>query len=373
MHFFVIIIAVAVAVVLAIWVSTTVGHCSLRISHPRSHVLLWQMPSYLPDTRAGSEIMAHRINSFLKERMPLMNIVVAVTKVAPSVRMYENVHVVQWTDELVRSFSPMLVLTQYDVGDRAKGFTRCGVEVLEMIHTPHFAKHFVSWVRRCRDRTSRRLLRVVYNTEWLRTKFPVKSMQSRVLHPPVDFRLYPRADSGDSVLLFNCSKEKGGDTFVAIAKRMPQYTFIGVLGAYGVQIKCLQQPNLQYVDCCSDIRPLLQRARVVVMPSTEESYGMVAVEAMASGVPVVCSDTDGLRESCGEAATIVKDRSDVDEWCRAIDKLFSDQEHHASSSDASLRRAKMLDPLPRLASFADWILSGRCLCDAPDRPDTDCH
>jgi hypothetical protein len=38
------------------------------------------------------------------------------------------------------------------------------------------------------------------------------------------------------------------------------------------------------------------------MPSHYESWGMVASEAMASGIPVICSDTPGLRENCGDAA-----------------------------------------------------------------------
>lgn len=43
-------------------------------------------------------------------------------------------------------------------------------------------------------------------------------------------------------------------------------------------------------------------ATVFAFPSLYEGFGIPALEAMAHGAPVVCSDTDALREVCGEAA-----------------------------------------------------------------------
>lgn len=44
--------------------------------------------------------------------------------------------------------------------------------------------------------------------------------------------------------------------------------------------------------------PLMSQADVVVLPSREEGFGLVAVEAAVVGVPFVGSDTGGLREVC---------------------------------------------------------------------------
>ncbi|WP_262928542.1 glycosyltransferase family 4 protein [Streptomyces sp. CBMA152] len=45
------------------------------------------------------------------------------------------------------------------------------------------------------------------------------------------------------------------------------------------------------------------RSRVILMPSLYESWGRVAVEAFASGIPVIAHTTPGLVESMGEAGS----------------------------------------------------------------------
>jgi glycosyltransferase involved in cell wall biosynthesis len=50
----------------------------------------------------------------------------------------------------------------------------------------------------------------------------------------------------------------------------------------------------------ADVRPVLGAADALVMPSEYEGFGMVALEAMASGVPLVSTDVGGLREFLGE-------------------------------------------------------------------------
>ena len=46
-------------------------------------------------------------------------------------------------------------------------------------------------------------------------------------------------------------------------------------------------------------------ADVLVMPSHYESFGMVALEAMACGTPVVVSDVGGLQELAAQAVAVL--------------------------------------------------------------------
>jgi len=54
--------------------------------------------------------------------------------------------------------------------------------------------------------------------------------------------------------------------------------------------------KVEFIGVVPRIAPLVQAANLLLLPSETESFGLVALEAMASGVPVVASDVGGLPE-----------------------------------------------------------------------------
>lgn len=62
--------------------------------------------------------------------------------------------------------------------------------------------------------------------------------------------------------------------------------------------------TLGYLDE-ADLRCVVAGAVGLVLPSREEGFGLPVLEAMATGVPVVCSDLPALREVTGGLATLV--------------------------------------------------------------------
>ena len=57
-----------------------------------------------------------------------------------------------------------------------------------------------------------------------------------------------------------------------------------------------------------ELRALLQRTGCVVIPSLYEPFGLVALEAMASGCPCIVADTGGLREVASTRVLIAAGR-----------------------------------------------------------------
>ncbi|MGH3944800.1 MAG: glycosyltransferase family 4 protein [Pseudonocardiaceae bacterium] len=55
----------------------------------------------------------------------------------------------------------------------------------------------------------------------------------------------------------------------------------------------------------ADLRCVVAGAAALVLPSRDEGFGLPVLEAMATGVPVVCSDLPALREIAGGLATLV--------------------------------------------------------------------
>jgi glycosyltransferase involved in cell wall biosynthesis len=64
-------------------------------------------------------------------------------------------------------------------------------------------------------------------------------------------------------------------------------------------------------------------AAAFAYPSLVEGFGMPVLEAMASGLAVVASDAEAVREVAGDAAVIVPARS-PQAWARALDRVLGD-------------------------------------------------
>ncbi|OGY27987.1 MAG: hypothetical protein A3F33_00550 [Candidatus Woykebacteria bacterium RIFCSPHIGHO2_12_FULL_43_10] len=75
----------------------------------------------------------------------------------------------------------------------------------------------------------------------------------------------------------------------------------------------------------ADLAILYRRAEAYVFPSLSEGFGLPAIEAMASGLPVVCSNIPVLKEVCGEAA-LYFDPYDAESIARAVNKVIEDQD-----------------------------------------------
>lgn len=185
----------------------------------------------------------------------------------------------------------------------------------------------------------------IYNTDWIKEKFESRGTPTPgvVLHPAVNPDDYRVDNSGGNyITLVNLSKgnsevtyDKGWRTFFELARRNPDEAFLGVRGAYGDQA-FEDLPNVTYMDHTEDIREAFKKSRVCVVPSRYESFGRVAVEAAASGIPSICTKTDGTVEAMGPAA-LYQEFDDFDGWQGALDLTLNN--YDGSSQMARERSA----------------------------------
>ena len=84
------------------------------------------------------------------------------------------------------------------------------------------------------------------------------------------------------------------------------------------------------------------QASIAIVPSLYEGFGLPAAEAMACGLPLICSDGGALPEVVGNAARLVRAGS-VEDLQQALTELLSDK--HACDQLGAQGRAHILQQL----------------------------
>lgn len=88
-----------------------------------------------------------------------------------------------------------------------------------------------------------------------------------------------------------------------------------------------------------DLAVLYQAAEAYVFPTLSEGFGIPALEAMASKLPVVCSDIPVLREVCGDNAMYF-DPLNVQDIAQKINLVISDKKVKSRLVEEGLERAR---------------------------------
>lgn len=79
----------------------------------------------------------------------------------------------------------------------------------------------------------------------------------------------------------------------------------------------------------------------IVIPSRNEAFGVVALEAMIMGVPVIASSAGGLPEVVGKSSIIVKNNKYfVEELSKAMDKIYYNSELREKISFLEIKQAQ---------------------------------
>lgn len=202
------------------------------------------------------------------------------------------------------------------------------------------------------------------------------SGQSTVLRPPTfvaDFR----PCFGWNVTQVNLSRLKGAAMFWELARRQPNVEFLGVVGGWGEQsnsrgkdfpphralsgLNRLKPSNVQIVAGTSEmLLNVYSRTKVLIVPTgwvsdrqIGESWGLVAAEALACGIPVVATRSPGMEELLGDAGTLLP-HDDVDAWEEAIVRLMN-VDLWQQESRKSLARAEQLDPTHELLAVETML------------------
>ena len=165
----------------------------------------------------------------------------------------------------------------------------------------------------------------------LRRQFPYCASRLEVVYPGVDPEFRPAGeeaiqrirqglDCPDGYVFFAGTLEPRKnvavllDAWEAIKRADPEAPRLVLAGPYGWRsralvrrIQSLEPLGLKHLGHVERSRlvELFQAARVFVLPSLYEGFGLPAAEAMACGVPTIASDSSSLPEVVGDAGILV--------------------------------------------------------------------
>jgi N-acetyl-alpha-D-glucosaminyl L-malate synthase BshA len=103
------------------------------------------------------------------------------------------------------------------------------------------------------------------------------------------------------------------------------------------------EPSVSFLGKIENVAPLLAAADIFLLPSDTESFGLGALEALASGVPVICTRVGGLPEVVRDGETgFLCEVGDVDGMARGALSLLRDRDRwdrmsHLGAEDARTR------------------------------------
>lgn len=144
--------------------------------------------------------------------------------------------------------------------------------------------------------------------------------------------IQPRKNLEGLMRAWHQIKDKFKDTWLIVA---------GEWGRVFRSVKFFAEERIRFLNYVADenLPSLYANAKLFVLPSFDEGFGLPALEAMARGTPVIVSDGGALPETVGDAGFIFS-LEEPDSLAQAIEKCLSDETLRASLIEKGLARAK---------------------------------
>lgn len=151
---------------------------------------------------------------------------------------------------------------------------------------------------------------------------------------------------------FQWGKEKGLDVFVDISRRLSNNYQIVLVGINNKIKKELPENiiSISRTNSQTELAQIYSAADVFVNPTRQEVLGMVNIEALACGTPVVTFNTGGSPETIDVSCGIVVPKNDIQVLIEAICRVC---EENTFSSLACVKRAQQFNFRKKFEEYID--------------------
>jgi glycosyltransferase involved in cell wall biosynthesis len=190
-------------------------------------------------------------------------------------------------------------------------------------HPEWYSRGYAAWHRLVLPRIARHARLVITVSEFSRGEIEeTLGVSATVIPNGVDERFRPSSDKGEYALVLGTRIARKnlaalGTAAAALRERGVELVAAGSGRSY-MRAEDTEIRALGYVPD-DELPSLYARARVLLMPSLYEGFGLPVLEAMASGTPVVAANRGALPETCGDAALVVEPEEFAEAAIEALD------------------------------------------------------
>ncbi len=194
-------------------------------------------------------------------------------------------------------------------------------------------------------------------SQWLISQHPIITINNGVpislfsSAKEVDYRAEFNIPTNAKIVLMvgRFDSEKDHATLIRAFSKLAMFVHLLLVGGGYLMENCKQlvktlniQDRVHFLGLRKDVPNIIKAADVCTITSLWEGFGLVALEYMAAGKPVVASDVSGLNGLVGGAGVLFPAGNDV-LLAKEISQLLVDKEYYKRIANLCLNRSKLYD------------------------------
>ncbi len=155
----------------------------------------------------------------------------------------------------------------------------------------------------------------------------VEESKVKVIYAGISFSLKNEKEEKERRVVYIGSlvKQKGVDILLKAFKDIDAELFIVGNGKERDNLEKIAGKKVYFLGEMENLDKIFSKASVLVLPSREEGFGLVLLEAMSRGIPVVATRVGGIPEVINKKNGLLVERENVEELRKAISSILNNR------------------------------------------------